>query len=53
MTKPSKDKLRDIERALADDYQIVKELRKNHSTMTGDQIRERLDDLQTDRIDPQ
>lgn len=51
-TKPSKDRLREIERALADDYEIVKNLRKNHGSMTGDEIREKLDELQSDRIDP-
>jgi len=51
-TKPSKDRLREMERALADDYEIVKNLRKNHSSMTEDEIREKLDELQSDRIDP-
>ncbi len=51
-TKPSKDRLREMERALADDYEIVKNLRKNHGSMTEDEIREKLDGLQSDRIDP-
>lgn len=51
-TKPSKDRLREIERALADDYEIVKNLRKNHGSLSEEKIREKLDDLQSDRIDP-